>query len=424
MCFHKSLLRLLVGSGALGLLVIMLASPAAFALTREEAAATILSLQEVGDDVTFMQISMPDTTHGGNVVAWDHTGTYSPFPMPYTNTWFAMVDQVPFAHWGHPALWVYLNDDNPSQYVTQARNVYALLADSGTKASLPLDCMAIPAYPELLPCDWGEIPEGSSVPPSAPPGQPLIPGAECIHACLFIANSNVGDLEKKDVARVKASLIAAGVPAGNISEDTDGTTETEIRSCITGKCPNLTARDNLIFFISAHGMPDYIDLETKAEANARGPDTPLPNDKLEASELKGMLESCNDICRVFVFLEACHSGSFIDDLDDLPNAIIVTAASADQESHGRSNGEGFHWAQCFGGQIPGISARAADENCDNEVTSNVQADWGEAGWGTPTQEPQYGASPGVQHEDDPIATCCETTTTEGSSWGAIKSLYR
>lgn len=393
------------------------------ALTRGEAMDAILALPEVGD-ATDYQISMPDTTHGSDVVAWDHQELYPDYPMPYPNTWFAMIDLAPFAGWTHPALWIYLNDDDPNEYEVQLRESMALLAEVGTGYDVPLECLDDPiGHPELLPCYLESSPNkgGFLIP------HKLLDAADCVYACIFGANSygRWGPVVTKGANTFKAALTGAGVPASHITLDTDGTSETDIKNCIEDKCGDMSAEDNLVLYIGSHGIVNSLDLRAKGQEK----DAITDENKLEADELKTILGACSDVCRVYVFLEACHSASFLDELDDLGNTIIVSACKSDELANGLNadGSEGGIWGICFSAEIPGKSAKEAHEACDTEVQTTLQTRW--AAWCAKNpalckQTPQYAKGTDVEAENEAIAHCCAMTAVEDASWGKIKALFR
>lgn len=110
-------------------------------------------------------------------------------------------------------------------------------------------------------------------------------------------------------------------------------------------------QDLVVVMLTSHGSPDVIALQT----SQGGPVAPVSADQL--AQFLAPLE--ND--RQILILQACYSGSLIDELRS-PNRIIVTAASADRSSFGcnpdsdntwfikslnRAMGEGGSWRQIF-----------------------------------------------------------------------------
>ncbi|OQX56741.1 MAG: hypothetical protein B5M49_05465 [Thermotoga sp. 4484_232] len=60
----------------------------------------------------------------------------------------------------------------------------------------------------------------------------------------------------------------------------------------------------------------------------------MGNTSMTAQEFKNMLEEFPNVT-FKIIIDACHSGSFVDDLDDLENvAIVLTATDADKSSYG------------------------------------------------------------------------------------------
>ena len=97
--------------------------------------------------------------------------------------------------------------------------------------------------------------------------------------------------------------------------------ENDLRSAIENMVEKRV--NDLTIYIVTHGGRDVLV---------------MGNTSMTAQEFKEML---NDFPNVTfkIIIDACHSGSFVDDLDDLENvAIILTATDADHSSYGDIDG--------------------------------------------------------------------------------------
>jgi len=404
--------------------------------TRQQAAEKILyevKLMEGGEDLNEVSISMADTTYGYLAFAEDFAGVHSDYGFPYESTWFALVDFYPFAEWAHSCLWVFM-DNYTGDIVSEERDFFPLLFDDESGMDIPLECIdPFGSYPELYPCDafYDGLDAGVSPPPMPFPDELRGVDAECVYAVLVASGAPAdrnGEHHKEDVEKFEKALTDYGVDAStNIKKHTSGATDEEIGNDIKHFCETvpLTKEDNLIIFIRCHGSPNSLHTKDSDNSNAG---------RLSATELKGHIGKCSKVCRVFTFIGACHSGSFIDDLNGCGNTITVTSAGASQTSYtGHTSTEkGGIWGMRIRKEVPGKSAPAIHAANDDEVNSIVEPQLiAKNALGCRKhpekckQNPQYGKSATVEHEGKNIAYCCEEETpVEQASWGTIKALYR
>ena len=120
-------------------------------------------------------------------------------------------------------------------------------------------------------------------------------------------------------------------------------------------------------------------------------------------------------------MEACHSGSFVDEIKALGNTIVSTACATDESSY-RAHGHSY-WARCIANLVPELTADQMKPECRDYVNAALGADWPDRPE-SETQTPQCESSETVQHKDQIIAWCCVPPSAIHSSWGAVKSLYR
>ena len=338
---------------------------------------------------------------------------YSPWP----NSWFAMVDMKPYAYWKHPCLWVFLNDSAPDEYEILPEETWPTpFVDD---VEVPFECIDLEAYPSLLPCGYFDVDttmkDGSPGTFELPP-EILRDGADCVYAVLVgSGSSRGGNLMKKDVKTWYDSLRGAGVPDDHIKKYDNGANEDTIREAVKNFCKNppMTACDNLVILLGGHGEDKPVPHITTRDDGWHDWFV------VDAHELTWILANCRDVCRVFVFMSCCHSGAFIPYLEALHNSIIVTACAGSEIACYRKDRQGTNWASRYGAEIPGKSAKEAHDSCKDAVTAEAKDKWGE------NQNPEYGKSPTVQHEDKPIAYCCiPPSEAESTRWGTIKALFR
>jgi len=116
---------------------------------------------------------------------------------------------------------------------------------------------------------------------------------------------------------------------------------------------NCHSNDQVVIWWTGHGSID--EFATDA-------------DSITASQFDSYLDdiSCE---KMFIFLGPCHSGSFIDDLDDEENRAIYTSCKADQSGYLSSGSEHslFPWAT-YRGLDADLDADDADTNDDGRVS--------------------------------------------------------
>ncbi len=113
------------------------------------------------------------------------------------------------------------------------------------------------------------------------------------------------------------------------------------------------SNDRVIIWWTGHGNVDIFGTDA---------------DTITATQLDSYLDDI--ICdEMFIILGACHSGSFINDLDDEQNRAIYTSCMADQEGYFLlgSGHSLYPWAT-YRGLDPNLNADDADVNNDNKVS--------------------------------------------------------
>lgn len=118
---------------------------------------------------------------------------------------------------------------------------------------------------------------------------------------------------------MKTELQGHGVPAGRI-QDKRNAKKSDVTAAVTAICALVPPPDKIFVYIGSHGGKDEIQL---------GTDGMVP-----AKDLKDILKPLGaKNVQVCLLIEACHSGSLIDDLRELfPKGIIITAADADNRA--------------------------------------------------------------------------------------------
>lgn len=109
--------------------------------------------------------------------------------------------------------------------------------------------------------------------------------------------------------------------------------KTNLNKSITEAKNNCTPGGKLTIYITTHGGNDTLDI---------GPDT------VTAAELKTWIDAYRNACpgsQVVIVIQACHSGSFIDDLKG-DNTTVITSCRANQTSYGFEC-VGSHFSQPF-----------------------------------------------------------------------------
>lgn len=122
------------------------------------------------------------------------------------------------------------------------------------------------------------------------------------------------------------------------------------------------ANNEFIFFIVDHGGNDNISLF---------------KDGIQSQKLAQLLKTKIPCNKVNVWLHACHSGSFIDDLKNHDRSLtIITSTSGDQTAHGDENNGSDLFDPFYGA----LSGQYRIKNNDNVVTAgNLEADYNNDG---------------------------------------------
>lgn len=138
-------------------------------------------------------------------------------------------------------------------------------------------------------------------------------------------------------------------------------------------------RDTVVVMLTSHGVPDVLAVKT-------APDGPIS--EVSADQLADFLAPLSNDRQILI-LQACFSGSLIDELR-APNRIIMTAASAERSSFGcnpesdntwfikslnRSMAVGGSWQQVFARTVALVSAEEAAQGLPS---SNPQSFVGSA----------------------------------------------
>jgi len=153
----------------------------------------------------------------------------------------------------------------------------------------------------------------------------------------------------------------------------------------------IDGRDTIIVMFTTHGGPDVLAVKPPEAAAPAG---------LPAEALANFLAPLNDDLQIIV-LQACFSGSLIDDLAS-PNRIILTAAAADRTSFGcapdndntffikslnAALAEGGSWSEIFDRTKANVRAledsfdipEAEQSNPQSYVGRNMRGIWNGAG---------------------------------------------
>ncbi len=101
-------------------------------------------------------------------------------------------------------------------------------------------------------------------------------------------------------------------------------TENDLEDAIRDLVNNQHVNDMTIYIVT-HGGRDVLV---------------MGDTRMTSTEFKNILQKFPDVT-FKIIIDACHSGSFVDDLEDLDNvAIVLTATDADHSSYGDLDGEG------------------------------------------------------------------------------------
>ena len=98
----------------------------------------------------------------------------------------------------------------------------------------------------------------------------------------------------------------------------------------TARIQDAGCKGNLTIYISTHGGDNGTPGDTTDDYLRIGPD------KLTGQELKAMIDKFRSACpgsQVVIVIQACHSGSFIDDLS-APNTTVITSSEPCKPSYG------------------------------------------------------------------------------------------
>ena len=116
---------------------------------------------------------------------------------------------------------------------------------------------------------------------------------------------------------------------------------------------NADSDDQVIIWWTGHGSVNSFETDS---------------DYITASQFDDYLDdiTCDNM---FIFLGPCHSGSFIDDLDDEQNRAIYTSCTSSQSGYVTSDYEHsiYPWAT-YRGLDPDLDAAVADTNNDDSVS--------------------------------------------------------
>ena len=151
----------------------------------------------------------------------------------------------------------------------------------------------------------------------------------------------------------------------------------ELHDAFAQASQDLKAGQQFILYLHGHARTDAIRMNQTTETSAQ--------------EIKSLLEQIPTDVAQIIILDACYSGSFLDELSGVPNRLVITSADAENRAwspeevggfsysfirelkHGQSVGEAFDYAkdkilddsQTFGKQNPQL-----DDNQDGLFASN------------------------------------------------------
>ncbi len=119
----------------------------------------------------------------------------------------------------------------------------------------------------------------------------------------------------------------------------------------TNQLETADLNDQVIIYWTGHGGTDIISAD---------------GDLISASSFSSYLDDI-DCGKMFIFLGPCHSGSFIDDLNDKQNRAIYTSCSTNQSGWGNGTHSFYPWL-IYKGLDSDMDADDADTNNNNKVS--------------------------------------------------------
>ncbi len=278
---------------------------------------------------------------------WSLSVPDMPFPSSLSPNWLVVIDDNPFANFGHPVRWLFVSDDPSPTY-----------SSIFTSEFIPTVWDNFGAGPqETLECT--EYTTGGCAPATSAPEVPGVPGAtkDCLHAVLIsggINDANNHGRYGKNLRSMYTKLRDAGYPAANTTvyydnglqldlDNADGDNDDTTGSDITGNvaknnfrtdiqnfCQNLDpTKDILVIYTSNHGTQgqglNLWDFNGNGKIDANEVYTP--------AELAADTKNCN-VCHLFIIMDQCHSGDFTPLATDgnHANTSVYTAAAAAEPS--------------------------------------------------------------------------------------------
>ena len=139
------------------------------------------------------------------------------------------------------------------------------------------------------------------------------------------------------------------------------TTKSNIEWTINHIATLAQSGDQVLVWWIGHGKPDSLSVRfIRSNRNVTSKNT-----SISAVELDNLLDNitCSEM---FILLEACYSGSFIDNLNET-NRLIYTSTNATQEGKGTFTHCFWAWAT-YMAIDPDLNASDADNNSDNRIS--------------------------------------------------------
>ncbi|UCF04053.1 MAG: T9SS type A sorting domain-containing protein [bacterium] len=297
-----------------------------------------------GDFTLWMTDGPVDSTH----VVRDVDPQVPDEQIPYPLAWVVMIDSIPEANWAHPCSWVVVKADLTTHMGPVGKEwTPSVFANMGAGPRVDFYCA------EVTPNDCPSLED----PPSE--GGVFLLHDPCLYAVLISGgeNSRKNRLDYKlNLSSVYKTLRELGFPKANIfvyyatgspldlddeegdndhatgSDVTDSANKAAIREKISSLCSELDGlRDVLFIYTSNHGSVLGLVLW---DFNDNGE---LEDDEIyRPNELRLDTPFCR-VCRLFITMDQCRSGTFINILNDglHTNAALYTAATDREDTWGR-----------------------------------------------------------------------------------------
>jgi hypothetical protein len=309
----------------------------------------------LGGTLSDKTLWMSDTSLSSGHVARDIDPQVPAIPLPYTNTWVVMIDDAPNANFGHPCRWVFLYDNNLSNYQVITGRQFPPIITIGT-AIRNFECRNFLS----LGADSCRTVEPLSFAKTGQRIQKTVPFTDCLYAVLISGGINedwnyrtyASNLE--DMYQV---LQNCGFPATQIfvyyadgsdldldnadgdsnrhtgtSEVTGAANEENISAKLEDLCSTLDPDRDVVFVYGTNHGEDNSGL-CLWDDEGFGLDN---NEIIRPTELSSYTADCQ-VRRLFFVLDQCYSGEFLEPLSDnhhSRSAVYVSCAE-DEVSWGR-----------------------------------------------------------------------------------------